>query len=54
MFEYVFFLVFLYLDIFYDVWLWCINVLLDEEGFKDECRRWDVNEFVFGDIWKIY
>jgi surfactin synthase thioesterase subunit len=52
--EHVFLSAFPYPDIPHDVRPWRINVLLDEEGFKDECRRWDVNELVFGDIWKIY
>ena len=33
---------------------WHVNVLLDEEAFTEECRRWDVNELVFGPLWEVY
>jgi len=32
---------------------WRVNKDLDEEQFKDECRRWNVNEVVFK-FWDIY
>ena len=33
---------------------WQVNCLLEEPEFKEECRRWDVNEIVFGPVWEIY
>lgn len=33
---------------------WNVNEDLDEEEFKFECRRWDINEVVFGGIWGMY
>ena len=33
---------------------WEIGKHLNEEEFKMECKRWDVNEVIFTGIWRIY
>mmetsp|Transcript_26860 Transcript_26860/g.45783 ORF Transcript_26860/g.45783 Transcript_26860/m.45783 type:complete len:327 (+) Transcript_26860:216-1196(+) len=33
---------------------WRINAQLNEEQFKEECRRWNVNEIVFTHVWSVY
>lgn len=32
---------------------WEINVMLNDEGFRQECRRWGINELVFS-MWDVY
>ena len=32
---------------------WEINVMLNDEGFREECRRWGINELVFS-MWDVY
>lgn len=33
---------------------WNVNKDLNEEEFKTECRRWNINEIVFTQIWGVY
>ena len=33
---------------------WNVNKELSEDDFKTECRRWNINEIVFTEIWSIY
>ena len=47
----VFFSAFPFPDIPHKARPWRVNALLDDETFKDECRRWDVNELIFGSMW---
>ena len=50
----VFFSAFPFPDIPHKSRPWRVNALLDDETFKYECRRWDVNELIFGPMWNIY
>jgi len=33
---------------------WRVNKDLSEEEFKTECRRWNINEIVFAELWSVY
>ena len=33
---------------------WNANNALSEDQFKTECRRWDINEIVFTQVWDMY
>ena len=52
--EHVFFSSFPFPDIQHVDRPWRINVHLDEEAFKNEIRKWDVNELIFGGLWSVY
>lgn len=33
---------------------WNVNKGLSEDEFKVECRRWNINEIVFTELWSVY